>query len=71
MNLEEKRDFVKALCTSLQQSVLDKLSDVPEDWDGIELRHFIVDTFSSEIGADVLKRNKKRHKEYKNQLRIM
>lgn len=39
----EKARFVREICRSIEQNVLGKLSSVPHDWDGLELRALIAD----------------------------
>ena len=48
MNKDEKHCFVTNLCDSVRDHVLSKLPQVPEEWDGHELRELIADAFAHE-----------------------
>ena len=45
MNKDEKHCFVTNLCDSVRDHVLSKLPQVPEEWDGHELRELIADAW--------------------------
>jgi len=45
MTKKHKKEFIKAVCNQLKDQLLDKLDDVPENWDGIELRRWIGDVY--------------------------
>lgn len=67
LNKQEKEQFIKDLMGHVQKSMLNKLDKVPEDWDGIELRQWIADTFDWErTGSFVI--DKKRLKNYRNEI---
>lgn len=66
---QEKEQFVKDLMGHVQASLLRKLDKVPEEWDGMELRMWIADTFDWErTGSMVME--KKRLKNYKNEVLV-
>lgn len=69
MNNQEKKQFVKSILSSLQEAVTKKINDMPEEWDGHEIRKFIADYYdchytitSAMIG--------KRKKDYDNTLTV-
>lgn len=70
MNMREKRKFVRDLIKSIQASIEERLVDTPDDWDGVELRQYIADTFSDRAGAMSFQsgtlRDRKRLNEYRN-----
>lgn len=65
MSQEEKIEFIKKLTDSFQKSLLEKLPRVPENWDGFELRQWIVDSAADQMlcGSGL---EGKRKREYKN-----
>lgn len=65
MTKEEKIIFIKALILDGETAILSKVDRMPEEWDGIELRKYITDTFADCI---VGKRDKrlKRNRDYEN-----
>lgn len=70
MNTEDKKQFITNLMDSLKQSVLERVEKMPEEWDGIELRQFIVDYTEDQvrIHKDMLKG--KRLRDYKNEVLV-
>jgi hypothetical protein len=46
MTRAEKAVFVDELVESVKQDVLMKFSQMPEEWDGIELRQYLADVFA-------------------------
>jgi hypothetical protein len=64
---QEKEKFIKDLMGHVQASLLNKLDKVPEEWDGMELRMWIADTFGWErTGSMVM--DKRRVKNYENEI---
>ncbi len=45
---EGKRKFIKDLCNSVRDSLLKKVPELPEDWDGHELRWLIAKVFEDQ-----------------------
>lgn len=43
MTKREKKRFVRDLIGTIQQSILEEVNQMPEDWDGVELRRRIAD----------------------------
>lgn len=48
MTKKEKRHFIDSLILSIQQTIHARLDDIPEDWDGNELRLYIRDKFNEQ-----------------------
>ena len=48
MTKKEKREFINNLVGSVKKSILEKLSRIPENWDGHELRQYIADKFAEQ-----------------------
>ncbi len=42
----QKRKFINDLVDCVRSGILDKIDQMPEAWDGIELRQYIADTFA-------------------------
>lgn len=70
MTKAEKRKFIRDLCGSITKMVLNNVDRMPAEWDGIELRQYIADTFADRAGAmsfrSTIDRDRKRLKEYRN-----
>ena len=64
---KEQKRFIKNLCDSVKLDLISKLEGgkVPENWDGIELREWIADSFRNEAYYFRDKRNA-RYKNYVN-----
>lgn len=65
MNLEEKREFVKGLIETVETEIMNKTGKMPENWDGVELRLYIRDSFAGVVWGDLNKKGK-RYRDYKN-----
>ena len=66
MTEEEKRSFVKALFQSAMDSVLEKVSKMPEEWDGVEIRQYCSDYVQEHFNW--AKMSKKRKTDYNNEV---
>jgi len=65
MTREEKLTFIGTLIQNVLDSVLAKVADMPEEWDGFELRRYIADKFED---AAYVKMPPKRARDYRNTL---
>lgn len=63
-------EFVESLIDSVKREILTHISkgNVPDGWDGIELRKYIADKFNDCVFADLIKG--KRLRDYKNTIVI-
>jgi len=52
MTKEEKLQFIGELTASVKASIIDKVDDMPEEWDGIELRRYIADKFEEQVFSE-------------------
>ena len=43
MDKANQERIINELCNSLRKGLLDKLPSIPEEWDGIDLRNWMVD----------------------------
>jgi len=64
MTAMDKRKLICELTHRITQGILDKVEDMPDDWDGLELRRFVADVFQTETAASRLKG--KRLREYRD-----
>lgn len=62
MDAKEKKQFIKNLTNSIRDELVAKVKDMPECWDGIELRRLLADKFEHETYPI----KGKRLKEFKN-----
>lgn len=71
----DKKRFIRSLCNSVRNDLIDKVGRMPKEWDGYELRELIALKFSNEallstrvyINDEVgRKLDKKRLREFKN-----
>lgn len=72
MTRREKQKFVRDLIGSVQKTILAKIPQMPEEWDGIELRQLIADTFANQchsrsMRAGLTKTGRERQANYKNE----
>ena len=63
MNKQHHKAMVKGILKSLEKTLLDKLKDLPDEWDGIEIRQWIADTYANHFSY---KMDRKRMKNYRN-----
>jgi hypothetical protein len=68
MNLKEKRAFVRRLTNSIRDAILARVKDLPEEWDGHELRQYLADNFAHEIYRGTMKG--RRLRDYRNAVAI-
>ncbi len=66
MTKEEKIKFVNGIIDNVKEEILNKVDKMPENWDGIELRFYVKDCFSTIVWSDVANKRKKRYKDYAN-----
>lgn len=73
MNAAAKRKFIRELIANIQRDVLKAVPNMPEHWDGHELRRYIADRFEESAftvgrkgpyGRDY----RKRTKDYRNEV---
>lgn len=69
-DMQRQSKFVVDLIDAVRAEILNKLAryEVPENWDGHELRHYIADKFADCVFGTALQG--KRLKDYKNTIAI-
>lgn len=45
MNVRDKCRFIRELTSSIREAALDRVKDMPEEWDGLELRYYLAEKF--------------------------
>ena len=68
MDYKEKQDFIADLCNMVRDHILGKVSGMPEEWNGIELRQYIADRFAEQAYYLQRKENHKRRRSYKDEV---
>lgn len=54
MTKKEKAKFIRDMLNRTRDSLLAKLDNVPESWDGHELRAWIVQDVARHVGSDLI-----------------
>lgn len=68
MNLAERRQLIKDLCANLQHYLISRSNEMPEDWDGFEIRQLMADVAKSRFAHRPMEG--KRLREYRNTVLI-
>jgi hypothetical protein len=66
MTTAERERFINELVQSVKSEILSKVENMPNSWDGIEIRQYISDRFSEVVFKGTMSRSRKR--EYNNTL---
>jgi len=66
MTKADKRIFIRNLCNSIRDEAMRSVTAerIPDNWDGVEIRQFLADKFSSETYPSLLMG--KRRREFEN-----
>lgn len=51
MNAAEKKRFIKDLCNAVRDDLLEKVKDMPECWDNVELRSLLAGKFAWQVSS--------------------
>jgi len=70
MTIPDKIQFVNELIESVRHDIIKKIerSNIPDEWDGIELRQYMADRFNDVVISGTMSRTRKR--EYNNSVLI-
>lgn len=68
MDKENQTRIVNEMCDGLKSHLLERMDKVPEEWDGFELRQWIVDYAQANISYAKMQRA--RMKDYRNTLLV-
>ena len=64
MNLFEKRQFITEMLDELKKETLGRVDEMPEEWDGVELRWYLRDSANEFVFGGYRDRRKSRYKKY-------
>ena len=67
MNTKERKQFIRNLCNNVRNEIIGKSAQMPDDWDGIELRSYIAACFAECKMGNL---TGKRLKDYRNTIYI-
>lgn len=70
MTRDEKRQFIADLCTAVSKHAMSKVAEMPEEWDGHELRQYLADEFSREISTLMRAKRSRRVRQYNNTIAV-
>ena len=66
MNKKEKIKFIDEMLRNLKISLMSRIDNVPEEWDGIELREWVIDFANNNYVLRCLfPKKSKRYRDYK------
>jgi len=68
VNANEKRVFIGELIGTVSQKAFDAVKDMPEEWDGHELRQLLADYFRHQVLERVM--TGRRLKDYQNDMLV-
>jgi hypothetical protein len=64
MNKEEKIKFIEDVLNGTKKQLIERIDDIPEEWDGYELRRWIAETIDEQY--NYMKMSNKRARDYNN-----
>ena len=72
MDRNEKRRFIEDLCADVRDELVKKIPQMPEEWDGLELRELLTQKFADSClmtrGPDSRRRFRTRLRDYRNEV---
>jgi len=66
MTKAEQREFIKTFCDTMRDAALSKVDQMPDNWDGHELRSYLSEKFAFEITGQMQNKRDKRVKDFYN-----
>ena len=66
MDIPQKLTFIHELIDNVKDEIITKVADMPEEWDGIELRWLVVEKFAMEVVARFKDKRSRRYQDYRN-----
>jgi hypothetical protein len=75
MNARDKRRFINELIRNVRTDILAKVSAMPDEWDGHELRRYIADKFEESVttvgrAGHYGKPHRRRFRDYRNEVLV-
>jgi len=71
MTKPEQRRFVRELVANVRADLVKNVKNVPDNWDGHELRQWIADRFQESSWMIKAPENRGRYRAYKHDVRVM
>lgn len=68
MTLKQKKTFIRDLTKSIMAQVIVAAANMPEEWDGIEIRQLLADKFNQATHPRLL--SGKRKRDYDNEVLV-
>lgn len=68
MTKQKQSQFIAKLMASFEKRLQARVKDIPEEWDGVELRQWIADAFKANTCPELLKG--RRGKAYRNEVLV-
>ena len=68
LSKNDKLTFIDDLMSSITGTIKNNVGEMPEDWDGIELRWYIADKVAELTAWRSSPATTKRHKDYENEV---
>lgn len=66
MTPAEKRQFIRDLVKVVRDDALKHVADMPDEWDGIELRKYLAGKFAAQARDDLLRG--RRGRQFRNEV---
>jgi hypothetical protein len=66
MTKADKRKFLRELTAMVLKNVLTVVDRMPDDWNGLELRHYLADRFAEHVMSGGAAPGGPRYRAYKN-----
>lgn len=66
MDIPKKLTFISELIDNVKTDITKKVKDMPEEWDGLELRWYIAEKFEEVVFAGYHDKRSKRYQDYRN-----
>lgn len=67
MTRADQKTFINTVCKNLKKGLLEKIKDIPEEWDGHELRLWVKDYYETNFVVTSAMKGS-RLKDYKNEI---
>jgi len=66
MDIPEKLNLIHELIDNVKMDIIKVVRDMPEEWDGIELRWLIAEKFAMEVGTRFKDKRSRRYQDYRD-----
>lgn len=66
MTTRQQKTFIRGLCNTIRNDLAERVKDMPDTWDGHELRELLALAFERSASMSVLRRDRCRMREFRN-----